>query len=48
MLESHLEAGRQDLTEDHSQLRYGVSITDECMDWPTTRELLEEGYRSLA
>jgi len=47
MLESHLEAGRQDLPEDRSALRYGVSITDACMDWETTRALLEEGHRAL-
>ncbi len=47
MLESHLEAGRQDLGEDREQLRYGVSITDECIDWDTTAELLREGYADL-
>ena len=29
MLESHLEAGRQAIPEDLSELRYGVSVTDE-------------------
>ncbi|MEQ9325499.1 MAG: 3-deoxy-7-phosphoheptulonate synthase [Polyangiaceae bacterium] len=42
MLESHLEAGRQDVPDDLSELRYGVSITDACMDWDTTRTALLE------
>ena len=42
MLESHLEAGAQKLGADPSTLRYGVSITDGCMDWATTESLLLE------
>ncbi len=37
MLESFLEAGRQDLG---GKLTYGQSITDKCMDWETTVEVL--------
>jgi 3-deoxy-7-phosphoheptulonate synthase len=37
MLESFLEAGRQDLEGD---LVYGRSVTDKCMDWETTVEVL--------
>ena len=37
MLESFLEAGRQDLD---GELVYGRSITDKCMDWETTVEVL--------
>jgi 3-deoxy-7-phosphoheptulonate synthase len=40
MLESHLNFGGQSLGNDPVALKYGVSITDACMDWPTTRELL--------
>lgn len=40
MLESHLKAGNQKLTDDKSQLEYGKSITDGCIDWPTTQESL--------
>ncbi|WP_199431849.1 3-deoxy-7-phosphoheptulonate synthase [Qaidamihabitans albus] len=43
MLESFLEAGRQDLTLGRGgDLAYGRSITDACMDWPTTAALLDE------
>jgi 3-deoxy-7-phosphoheptulonate synthase len=42
MLESHLVAGNQKLPNDLSQLTYGQSITDACIDLATTLELLEE------
>ena len=35
MIESHLEAGRQDLKPD-APLAYGVSITDACIGWEST------------
>lgn len=41
MIESHLVAGRQDLVEGQS-LTYGQSITDGCIGWDTSVELLEE------
>jgi 3-deoxy-7-phosphoheptulonate synthase len=40
MLESHLHWGSQPLTVDHSELKYGVSVTDACIDWDTTEKLL--------
>ncbi len=40
MLESNLHAGSQPIPADLSQLRYGVSVTDPCMDWETTAGLL--------
>jgi 3-deoxy-7-phosphoheptulonate synthase len=40
MLESHLHWGNQPLTGDRSQLQYGVSVTDACIDWATTEGLL--------
>ena len=40
MLESFLVAGRQDLG-DGSDLRYGQSITDGCIAWETTVEVLQ-------
>jgi 3-deoxy-7-phosphoheptulonate synthase len=39
MIESHLVAGRQDLVVGES-LRYGQSITDGCIGWDTTVEVL--------
>ena len=40
MLESNLEAGSQKIPADLSQLRYGVSVTDGCIDWESTESLL--------
>jgi 3-deoxy-7-phosphoheptulonate synthase len=40
MLESHLELGAQNLGADPSTLRYGLSITDGCLDWEATAALL--------
>jgi 3-deoxy-7-phosphoheptulonate synthase len=42
MLESHLHFGNQPIPADRSQLRYGVSVTDACIDWNATAELLRE------
>jgi 3-deoxy-7-phosphoheptulonate synthase len=39
MLESHLYAGRQDLIDGKAE-KYGVSVTDACIDWDTTAALL--------
>lgn len=47
MLESNLEAGRQDMPDDRAALRRGVSITDACIDWPTTDTLLREAHARL-
>jgi 3-deoxy-7-phosphoheptulonate synthase len=40
MLESHLHAGNQPIPKDLSTLEYGVSITDPCIGWETTEQLL--------
>jgi len=40
MLESHLRGGKQPLSEDPSGLSYGVSVTDPCLSWEETEELL--------
>ena len=41
MLESNLFEGNQSLDDASSGLRYGVSITDSCIGWDETRELLK-------
>lgn len=40
MIESHLEAGRQDHV-DGVPLKYGQSITDGCIGWDTTAQVIE-------
>lgn len=47
MLESNLEEGNQKVSADHSQLKYGVSITDACINWDTTERILLEAHRRL-
>jgi 3-deoxy-7-phosphoheptulonate synthase len=47
MLESHLKAGSQSIPKDLSKLEYGMSITDPCIDWPTTENLLLKLHRAL-
>lgn len=41
MIESHLQAGRQDLNDGRS-LVYGQSVTDACIGWDDSMVLLEE------
>ncbi len=48
MLESNLEAGNQPLTENRAALKYGVSITDPCIDWATTERCLTDAATTLA
>ena len=47
MLESNLVAGSQKLTADLSQLKYGISITDGCIGWEQTEELLRDAHAAL-
>ena len=42
MLESNLKAGNQKIPKNLEDLEYGVSVTDACIDWPTTEALLLE------
>ena len=46
MLESNLFEGRQSIPDDPGQLRYGVSITDECISWDTTERMLTGALRA--
>ncbi|MGI3130484.1 3-deoxy-7-phosphoheptulonate synthase [Halopseudomonas pachastrellae] len=38
MVESHIGWGNQSIPKDLSQLQYGVSVTDACIDWATTEQ----------
>lgn len=40
MVESNIAEGSQSIPEDKSQLKYGVSVTDACVDWETTEKML--------
>ncbi|MGB0664078.1 MAG: 3-deoxy-7-phosphoheptulonate synthase [Pontibacterium sp.] len=40
MIESNIGWGNQSIPKDLSELKYGVSVTDACIDWDTTEECL--------
>ena len=40
MIESNLNPGNQKIGDDLSELKYGVSVTDACIGWEETQELL--------
>ena len=42
MIESNLEWGNQSIPDDLSQLKYGVSVTDACIDWDATETCLRD------
>jgi len=46
MLESYLEEGNQPVGKDRKRLRYGVSVTDGCIDWDATEKLLRAAAAS--
>ena len=48
MLESNINPENQKLGDDRSQLKYGVSITDACIGWEETEELLTWAYNAVA
>jgi 3-deoxy-7-phosphoheptulonate synthase len=47
MLESNLFEGNQKFGGEPSRLKYGVSITDECISWETTEQLLLNAHEKL-
>ncbi len=47
MIESFIEAGNQPIPEDLGNLRYGCSVTDACVDWPTTERMIRDARQAL-
>jgi 3-deoxy-7-phosphoheptulonate synthase len=47
MVESFIEPGNQPIPEDLGQLRYGCSVTDACIGWDTTVEMLRGAHQVL-
>lgn len=48
MVESNIHPGRQDLQGYSGRLKYGVSITDSCIGWTETEELIRSAGIALA
>jgi len=42
MVESHINEGNQSIPENLEDLKYGVSITDACIDWETTEKAIRD------
>ncbi|MBQ60697.1 MAG: 3-deoxy-7-phosphoheptulonate synthase [Gammaproteobacteria bacterium] len=42
MVESNISSGNQSIPGDLSELEYGVSVTDACVDWQTTETMIRE------
>ncbi len=47
MIESNLNWGNQSIPKDLSELQYGVSVTDACIDWETTEKAVLEMHQKL-
>ncbi|WP_372737757.1 3-deoxy-7-phosphoheptulonate synthase [Neptunomonas sp.] len=47
MIESNLEWGAQSIPENLADLKYGVSVTDACIDWPATEKCLLDMHNKL-
>ncbi|MCG8606910.1 3-deoxy-7-phosphoheptulonate synthase [bacterium] len=42
MMESNLHGGKQAIPTDPTKLKPGISVTDACIDWPTTEQALRD------
>ncbi|WP_250658346.1 3-deoxy-7-phosphoheptulonate synthase [Alkalimarinus coralli] len=47
MIESNLNFGNQSIPKDLTELKYGVSVTDACIDWETTEKTLKDMRNKL-
>lgn len=47
MIESNLYNGKQKLGDSKEDLKYGISITDGCIDWDTTENLIRQAHTQL-
>ncbi len=48
MIESNINAGNQPIPENLADLKYGVSVTDGCIDWETTESTILDMYNALS
>ncbi len=47
MVESNLNFGAQAIPDDLAELKYGVSVTDACIDWETTESMIKTAREKL-
>ncbi|HEY9611298.1 3-deoxy-7-phosphoheptulonate synthase, partial [Allocoleopsis sp.] len=48
MLESNLYEGNQPIPSNREELKYGVSVTDKCIDWEETEKIVLAAYDMLS
>ena len=48
MLESNLFAGKQKILDNKSDMEYGVSVTDGCIDWEQTQTIIRNFTETIA
>ena len=48
MIEGNINAGNESFPQPVEDLKYGVSITDGCIDWATTEQIIKEAHVELA
>ncbi len=48
MLESNINAGNQAMPDDPKDLKYGVSVTDKCINWETTEVILTKSHQDFS
>ncbi|MGO1501711.1 MAG: 3-deoxy-7-phosphoheptulonate synthase [Marinobacter sp.] len=47
MIESNINWGNQSIPENLEDLKYGVSVTDACIDWETTEKAIRDMHNKL-
>ncbi len=47
MIESHLNEGNQNISPNVADLQYGVSVTDGCVNWEVTEDMLRKAHQEL-
>lgn len=47
MVESNINWGNQSIPDNLADLKYGVSVTDACIDWPTTEKAIRDMREKL-
>jgi 3-deoxy-7-phosphoheptulonate synthase len=48
MLESNLFSGKQKILDNKDDMQYGVSVTDGCIDWQETEEVIRSLSKAIS
>ena len=47
MVEGNIYGGSQAIPENLTELKYGISVTDDCLDWDNTEKAVLEMFNTL-